>query len=40
MIYTRMQEAGHGGVNATVNRLAAYCVWDGMEVAVVEFVRQ
>ena len=35
-----MREAGHRGVAATLVRLQEYCVWQGMEVQVREFVRQ
>ncbi|CAM9130837.1 unnamed protein product, partial [Sphacelaria rigidula] len=40
MICAHMRDAGHRGVAATLVRLQEFCVWQGMETHVREFVRQ
>ena len=40
MVCAHMQEAGHRGICATMHRLAAYCVWEGMKEDVTEFAQQ
>ena len=40
MVCAHMQEAGHRGICATMHRLGAYCVWEGMKEDVTEFVQQ
>ena len=40
MICAHMRDAGHRGAAATLVRLQEYCVWQGMENQVREFVRQ
>ena len=40
MVCAHMQEAGHRGICATMHRLGAYCVWEGMKEDVAEFVQQ
>lgn len=37
-VCAHMQKVGHRGVCATVHRLPACCVWDGIENDVVGFV--
>ena len=40
MEYAHMQDAGHRGICATMHRLGAYCVWEGIKEEVTEFVQQ
>ena len=40
MVCAHMQEAGHRGICATMHRLEAYCLWEGMKEEVAEFVQQ
>ena len=40
MVCAHMQEAGHRGICATMHRLGAYCVWEGLKEDVTEFVQQ
>ena len=40
MVCAYMQEVGHRGICATMHRLGAYCVWEGMKEDVTEFVHQ
>ena len=40
MACAHMQEAGHRGICATMHRLGADCVWEGMKEDVAEFVQQ
>ena len=40
MVCAHMQKAGHRGICATMHRLGAYCVWEGMKEDVTEFVQQ
>ena len=40
MVCAHMQEAGHKGICATMHRLGAYYVWEGMKKDVIEFVQQ
>ena len=40
MVCPPMQKAEHRGICATMHRLGAYCVWEGMKENVVEFVQQ
>ena len=40
MVCAHMQEAGHRGICATMHRLGAYCVWEGIKEDVAEFVQQ
>ncbi|CAM9761861.1 unnamed protein product, partial [Sphacelaria rigidula] len=40
VICAQMRDAGHRGVTATLVRLQEFCVWQGVETNVREFVRQ
>ncbi|CAN0090339.1 unnamed protein product, partial [Sphacelaria rigidula] len=40
MIYAHMRDAGDRGVAVALVRLQEFCVWQGIEIRVREFVRQ
>ena len=40
MVCAHIQEAGRRGICATMHRLGAYCVWEGMKEDVTEFIQQ